>query len=140
MSVIVVEVRDFPGGLGHSKIHLLCSTSKKIAKAIIRMDKGGHTTQDHCPNEACKQDLLASQQCIALYCHQLNICSKVIAKVENHGGELIISGVDSAMSLIWIAKNFMNVGTDGEGILCGLHQIPGLTGWLCQTYKLCHGR
>jgi len=36
---------------------------------------------------------LAYLQRIALYCHQLNICSKVKAEVQNLGGELIVSGV-----------------------------------------------
>ncbi|KAJ7327243.1 hypothetical protein JRQ81_017002, partial [Phrynocephalus forsythii] len=45
-----------------------------------------------CPDSACKQDLLAYLQRIALYCHQLNICSKVKAEVQNLGGELIVSG------------------------------------------------
>lgn len=48
-----------------------------------------------CPDSACKQDLLAYLQRIALYCHQLNICSKVKAEVQNLGGELIVSGVSS---------------------------------------------
>lgn len=46
-----------------------------------------------CPDSACKQDLLAYLQRIALYCHQLNICSKVKAEVQNLGGELVVSGV-----------------------------------------------
>lgn len=50
-----------------------------------------------CPDSACKQDLLAYLQRIALYCHQLNICSKVKAEVQNLGGELVVSGVSVAM-------------------------------------------
>ena len=46
-----------------------------------------------CPDSACKQDLLAYLQRIALYCHQLNICRKVKAEVQNLGGELVVSGV-----------------------------------------------
>ncbi|CAF96602.1 unnamed protein product [Tetraodon nigroviridis] len=72
----------------------------------------GHIRQMHqhllCPDSACKQDLLAYLQRIALYCHQLNICSKVKAEVQNLGGELIVSGLDSATSLIQAAKNLMN--------------------------------
>uniref|UniRef100_A0A8C4XIC4 Catenin alpha-2 n=1 Tax=Erpetoichthys calabaricus TaxID=27687 RepID=A0A8C4XIC4_ERPCA len=63
---------------------------------------------EECPDSSCKQDLLAYLQRIALYCHQLNICSKVKAEVQNLGGELVVSGVDSAMSLIQAAKNLMN--------------------------------
>lgn len=46
-----------------------------------------------CPDSSCKTDLLAYLQRIALYCHQLNICSKVKAEVQNLGGELVVSGV-----------------------------------------------
>uniref|UniRef100_A0A8C4VYX3 Catenin alpha-1 n=1 Tax=Gopherus evgoodei TaxID=1825980 RepID=A0A8C4VYX3_9SAUR len=90
------------------------SAAKKIAEAGSRMDKLDGTLTNHsdnisiCPDSACKQDLLAYLQRIALYCHQLNICSKVKAEVQNLGGELVVSGVDSAMSLIQAAKNLMN--------------------------------
>lgn len=47
-------------------------------------------------------------QRIALYCHQLNITSRVKADVQNVSGELIVSGLDSATSLIQAAKNLMN--------------------------------
>lgn len=52
-----------------------------------------------CPDSACKQDLLAYLQRIALYCHQLNICSKVKAEVQNLGGELVVSGVRRSCSV-----------------------------------------
>ena len=51
---------------------------------------------------------MAYLQRIALYCHQLNITSKVKADVQNVSGELIVSGLDSATSLIQAAKNLMN--------------------------------
>ena len=46
-----------------------------------------------CPDSASKKDLLAYLQRIALYCHQLNITSKVKADVQSVSGELIVSGV-----------------------------------------------
>lgn len=55
-----------------------------------------------CPDSACKQDLLAYLQRIALYCHQLNICSKVKAEVQNLGGELVVSGVSSICEESWL--------------------------------------
>ena len=61
-----------------------------------------------CPESATKSDLLAYLGRITLYCHQLNITSKVKAEVSNVSGELIVSGLDSAMSLIQAAKNLMN--------------------------------
>ncbi|TKS72562.1 Catenin alpha-1 102 kDa cadherin-associated protein [Collichthys lucidus] len=79
-----------------------------------RAPRGGQGVEENdgeigeCPDSTCKQDLLAYLQRIALYCHQLNICSKVKAEVQNLGGELVVSGLDSAMSLIQAAKNLMN--------------------------------
>ena len=79
-----------------------------------------------CPSAATKSDLLAYLGRITLYCHQLNITSKVKADVHNVSGELVVSGtnirtgqnyvftsstllgLDSAMSLIQAAKNLMN--------------------------------
>ena len=46
-----------------------------------------------CPDSATKNDLLAYLDRISLYCHQLNITSKVKADVQNISGELIVSGV-----------------------------------------------
>ncbi|KAM4677321.1 catenin alpha-1 [Discoglossus pictus] len=109
MCMIMMEMTDFTRGKGPLKnTSDVISAAKKIAEAGSRMDKLGRTIADHCPDSACKQDLLAYLQRIALYCHQLNICSKVKAEVNNLGGELVVSGVDSAMSLIQAAKNLMN--------------------------------
>uniref|UniRef100_A0A8C5QE76 Catenin alpha-1 n=2 Tax=Leptobrachium leishanense TaxID=445787 RepID=A0A8C5QE76_9ANUR len=109
MCMIMMEMTDFTRGKGPLKnTSDVISAAKKIAEAGSRMDKLGRTIADHCPDSACKQDLLAYLERIALYCHQLNICSKVKAEVQNLGGELVVSGVDSAMSLIQAAKNLMN--------------------------------
>ncbi|XP_053574526.1 catenin alpha-1 isoform X1 [Bombina bombina] len=109
MCMIMMEMTDFTRGKGPLKnTSDVISAAKKIAEAGSRMDKLGRAIADQCPDSACKQDLLAYLQRIALYCHQLNICSKVKAEVNNLGGELVVSGVDSAMSLIQAAKNLMN--------------------------------
>uniref|UniRef100_A0AAQ4RHW2 Catenin alpha-1 n=1 Tax=Gasterosteus aculeatus aculeatus TaxID=481459 RepID=A0AAQ4RHW2_GASAC len=109
MCMIMMEMTDFTRGKGPLKnTSDVISAAKKIAEAGSRMDKLGRTIADNCPDSTCKQDLLAYLQRIALYCHQLNICSKVKAEVQNLGGELVVSGLDSAMSLIQAAKNLMN--------------------------------
>ncbi|XP_061580950.1 catenin alpha-1 [Cololabis saira] len=109
MCMIMMEMTDFTRGKGPLKnTSDVISAAKKIAEAGSRMDKLGRTIADSCPDSTCKQDLLAYLQRIALYCHQLNICSKVKAEVQNLGGELVVSGLDSAMSLIQAAKNLMN--------------------------------
>uniref|UniRef100_A0A8C3FFE4 Catenin alpha-1 n=1 Tax=Chrysemys picta bellii TaxID=8478 RepID=A0A8C3FFE4_CHRPI len=90
MCMIMMEMTDFTRGKGPLKnTSDVISAAKKIAEAGSRMDKLGRAIADHCPDSACKQDLLAYLQRIALYCH--HSCS-----------------VDSAMSLIQAAKNLMN--------------------------------
>ena len=109
MCMIMMEMTGFTRGKGPLKnTSGVISPAKKIAEAGSRMDKRGRTVADHCPDPACKQDLPAYLQCIALYCHRLNICSKVQAEVQSLGGELVVSGVDSAVSLIQAAKNLKN--------------------------------
>uniref|UniRef100_A0A8C9W5S2 Catenin alpha-1 n=1 Tax=Scleropages formosus TaxID=113540 RepID=A0A8C9W5S2_SCLFO len=100
MCMIMMEMTDFTRGKGPLKnTSDVISAAKKIAEAGSRMDKLGRTIADQCPDSACKQDLLAYLQRIALYCHQLNICSKVKAEVQNLGGELVT---------VQTAKNLMN--------------------------------
>lgn len=50
-----------------------------------------------CPDQSCKQDLLAYLEQIKLYSHQLKICSQVKAEIQNLGGELIMSAVSRKM-------------------------------------------
>uniref|UniRef100_A0A8C1YR05 Catenin alpha-2 n=2 Tax=Cyprinus carpio TaxID=7962 RepID=A0A8C1YR05_CYPCA len=96
MCMIMMEMTDFTRGKGPLKNSSdVINAAKKIAEAGSRMDKLARAVADQCPDSACKQDLLAYLQRIALYCHQLNICSKVKAEVQNLGGELIVSGVSS---------------------------------------------
>ncbi|KAK7929667.1 hypothetical protein WMY93_006062 [Mugilogobius chulae] len=95
MCMIMMEMTDFTRGKGPLKNSSdVINAAKKIAEAGSRMDKLARAVADQCPDSACKQDLLAYLQRIALYCHQLNICSKV--------------KLDSATSLIQAAKNLMN--------------------------------
>ena len=73
-----------------------------------KLDKLAGQIAEQCPESATKDDLKAYLQRIALYCHQLNITSKVKADVQNISGNLIVSGLDSATSLIQAAKNLIN--------------------------------
>lgn len=76
--------------LNHASFHIFQLFSLFLKHFIIMLLR---LCMSQCPDSACKQDLLAYLQRIALYCHQLNICSKVKAEVQNLGGELIVSGV-----------------------------------------------
>lgn len=109
MCVIMMEMTDFTRGRGNLKTTMdVIRAAKKISEAGTQLDKLARQIADQCPESTTKKDLLAYLQRIALYCHQLNITSKVKADVQNVSGELIVSGLDSATSLIQAAKNLMN--------------------------------
>merc|ERR1740129_576248 len=109
MCVIMMEMTDFTRGRGGLKTTMdVINAAKKISEAGTKLDKLARQIADQCPESTTKKDLIAYLQRIALYCHQLNITSKVKADVQNVSGELIVSGLDSATSLIQAAKNLMN--------------------------------
>merc|ERR1719219_2524348 len=109
MCMIMMEMTDFTRGKGRLKTTMdVITAAKGISEAGTKLDKLARLIADQCPESTTKKDLLAYLQRIALYCHQLNITSKVKADVQNVSGELIVSGLDSATSLIQAAKNLMN--------------------------------
>ncbi|KAG8038484.1 hypothetical protein G9C98_006180 [Cotesia typhae] len=109
MCMIMMEMTDFTRGRGPLKTTMdVITAAKKISEAGTKLDKLTRQIADQCPESSTKKDLLAYLQRIALYCHQMNITSKVKADVQNISGELIVSGLDSATSLIQAAKNLMN--------------------------------
>lgn len=71
------------------------NAAKKISEAGTKLDKLTREIAEQCPESSTKKDLLAYLQRIALYCHQIQITSKVKADVQNISGELIVSGVCS---------------------------------------------
>jgi len=107
--MIMMEMTDFTRGKGRLKTTIdVIEAAQKISEAGTKLDKLARQIADECPESSTKKDLLAYLQRIALYCHQLNITSKVKADVQNVSGELIVSGLDSATSLIQASKNLMN--------------------------------
>ena len=109
MCLIMMEMTDFTRGKGPLKTTMdVIEAAQKISEAGTKLDKLARLIADECPESSTKKDLIAYLQRIALYCHQLNITSKVKADVQNVSGELIVSGLDSATSLIQAAKNLMN--------------------------------
>ncbi|XP_072195710.1 catenin alpha-3 isoform X1 [Excalfactoria chinensis] len=84
------------------------NAAKMISESGSRMDILARLIANQCPDQSCKQDLLAYLEQIKLYSHQLKICSQVRAEIQNLGGELIMSALDSVTSLIQAAKNLMN--------------------------------
>ncbi|XP_056645126.1 catenin alpha isoform X1 [Diorhabda sublineata] len=109
MCMIMMEMTDFTRGRGPLKTTMdVINAAKKISEAGTKLDKLTRQIAEQCPESSTKKDLIAYLQRIALYCHQMNITSKVKADVQNISGELIVSGLDSATSLIQAAKNLMN--------------------------------
>ncbi|KAJ8026040.1 Catenin alpha-2 [Holothuria leucospilota] len=108
MCMIMMEMTDFTRGKGPLKSTMdVISAAKKIADAGSKLDKLARDIADQCPHSASKEDLIAYLQQIALYCHQLNITSKVKAEIQSISGEIVVSGLESATSLIQAAKNLM---------------------------------
>lgn len=109
MCMIMMEMTDFTRGKGPLKTTMdVINAAKKISESGTKLDKFAGQIADQCPESSTKKDLIAYLQMINLYCHQLNITSKVKADVQNISGNLIVSGLDSATSLIQAAKNLMN--------------------------------
>ena len=109
MCMIMMEMTDFTRGKGPLQTTMaVIEAAKKISEAGTKLDALARQIADQCPESTTKKDLLAYLERIRLYCHQLNITSKVKADVQNVSGELVVQGLDSATSLIQAAKNLMN--------------------------------
>lgn len=109
MCKIMMEMTDFTRGKGNLKTTMdVINAAKKISEHGEKLDKLAKKIVEQCQESETKKDLIAYLKRITLYCHQLNITSKVKADVQNISGNLIVSGLDSATSLIQAAKNLMN--------------------------------
>ncbi|XP_065409505.1 catenin alpha-3 isoform X7 [Chrysemys picta bellii] len=109
MCVIMMEMTDFTRGRGPLKnTSDVINAAKMISESGSKMDVLARQIANQCPDQSCKQDVLAYLEQIKLYCHQLKICSQVKAEIQNLSGELIVSALDSVTSLIQAAKNLMN--------------------------------
>ena len=126
MCSIMTDMTDFIKGRGRIKTtDDVISSAQEISKAGTKLDQLARRIADRCPESSTKSDLLAYLQRIILYCHQLSITSKVRivslriiitmgriimikmifqvkADVHSVSGELIVSGLDSATSLIQV--------------------------------------
>lgn len=109
MCMMMMEMSDFTRGTGPLKTTMdVIDAAKRIAKAGAKMNQKATEIANRCPDSSSKNDLMAYIQRIALYSHQLTITARVKADVQMISGELVVSGLDSATSLITAAKNLMN--------------------------------
>ena len=104
------------------------NAAKKISEHGTRLDKLARSIADQCPESDTKKDLIAYLQRIALYCHQLNITSKVKADVQNISGNLIVSGV--SMSLIRIENRFRE-----NNLSCSTHHAVELSKYFKRKFS-----
>ena len=82
MCMIMMEMTDFTRGKGPLQTTMaVINAAKRISEAGTKLDKLARAIADQCPESSTKKDLLAYLQRIALYCHQLNITSKVRQRV-----------------------------------------------------------
>ena len=108
MCVIMMEMTDFTRGRGPLKTTMdIITAAKKISECGAKLDKLARDIAEECPESQSKRELDAYLKPIPLFCNQLNIASKVKANVIDVSGEPIITGLDSATSLIISAKNLM---------------------------------
>ncbi|VDK50075.1 unnamed protein product [Gongylonema pulchrum] len=82
--------------------------AQEISDAGAKLNSLAKQIGDESVESETKKDLFAYLQRITLYCQQLNITSRVKADVQQVGNELIVSGLESAMSLIQTARNLLN--------------------------------
>ncbi|CAF0830740.1 unnamed protein product [Adineta steineri] len=108
MCMIMMEMTDFTRGRGPLRTTMdVIHAAKMISECGSKLNKIAKDIAAQCVESQSKSDLAAYVDRITLYCHQLDITSKVKADVQNISGELIVSGLDSATSLITAAKNLM---------------------------------
>lgn len=108
MCVIMMEMTDFTRGRGPLKATMdIITAAKSISDCGAKLDKLARDIAEECPESQSKRELDAYLKPIPLFCNQLNIASKVKANVIDVSGEPIITGLDSATSLIISAKNLM---------------------------------
>ena len=108
MCVIMMEMTDFTRGRGPLTTTMaIIGAAKKISDCGGQLDKLARDIAEACPESQSKRELDAYLKPIPLFCNQLNIASKVKANVIDVSGEPMITGLDSATSLIISAKNLM---------------------------------
>jgi catenin alpha len=109
MCMIMMQMTDFTRGTGPLKnTSDVIESARSIARLGNDLESLASQISEACPEDWARNELSAHINKIRFYCHQLNMCAKVKAEVQNIAGELVVSGLDSATSLIQAAKNLMN--------------------------------
>ena len=85
MCLIMMEMTDFTRGKGPLQTTMaVIEAARKISEAGTKLDNLARKIADQCPESSTKKDLVAYLERIRLYCHQMNITSKVRTTVCNY--------------------------------------------------------
>jgi catenin alpha len=109
MCLIMMQMTDFTRGTGPLKTtNDVITAAQKIAQYGNELNNLANQIALACPDQSTKQDLLAYLARIIALSHQLTMCAQVKAEVQQIAGEMVVSGIDGATSLIQAAKNLMS--------------------------------
>ncbi|EGT57529.1 hypothetical protein CAEBREN_24335 [Caenorhabditis brenneri] len=109
MCKIMMSMTEFTRGCGPLKTTMdVIRAAQEISSNGSKLEALARQIADQSDDSRTKNDLQAYLQKIPLYCTQLNICSKVKADITQVGNEIVVSALDSAMSLIQNAKNLLD--------------------------------
>jgi len=109
MCMVMMNMTDFTRGRGPLKTTMdVIRAAQEISDLGAKLNALANQIGEESVESETKKDLYAYLQRIILYCQQLNITSRVKADVQQVGDELIVSGLESAMSLIQTARNLLN--------------------------------
>jgi len=108
MARMMQDMVAFTKGKGPLKNNTdVINIATQISLKGERLNELANEIANKCPEGLLKQDLLARLSKIPAIAHQLKMTSKVKNEVSFLSGELVISGLDSIMSLIQTAKNLI---------------------------------
>ncbi|GMT10014.1 hypothetical protein PFISCL1PPCAC_1311, partial [Pristionchus fissidentatus] len=116
MCAILGDMMDFTRGRGKLKSTMdVIRAAQEISMAgqklsVLARQIGDVAEESNSRNEQLrktKADLVSYLDKMVLFCQQLNICSRVKADVTQVGDELVVSGLDSALSLTQAARNLL---------------------------------
>ncbi|KAL7073233.1 hypothetical protein ACQ4LE_007132 [Meloidogyne hapla] len=109
MCQIMMNMTDFTKGRGPYKTTMdVIKAAQEISEYGAKLNAFARQIGSESVESNTKKDLFAYLERITLFCHQLNVTSKVKADVQVVGDELRVSGLEAAFSLIQNAKNLLN--------------------------------
>ena len=109
MCDIMNDMTDFTKGRGPYRTTMdVIKAAQEISDDGAKLNELARQIGQESVESTTKKDLFAYLERITLFCHQLNVTSKVKADVQVVGDELRVSGLEAATSLIQNAKNLLN--------------------------------